>query len=206
MIDKSTIFAISFLGALFAIVASLALVYTYVMLRLVPRLKRSFREFVEEVGPKAVFERANLDPAEVMQELGIAPLPSASGGTVRVVFTCEDHGRCVGCPRVLAQFEAIVEHQGEASFDEFERKCYANLREQFSGDGLMDGESETERQKRIAARVVEALVREGFAVTHARGVVWSIGKDERATFAGWLSAARTGCQRFVDKDDQEKVA
>ena len=41
--STSTIFGVSFLGALFAILASLLLVYTYVMLRLIPRIKRSFR-------------------------------------------------------------------------------------------------------------------------------------------------------------------
>jgi hypothetical protein len=29
---------------------------------------------------------------------------------------------------VLAQFEAIIKNQGEASFDEVERKCYEKLR------------------------------------------------------------------------------
>ena len=70
--STSTIFAVSFLGALFAIVSSLLLVYTYVTLRLIPKIKRSFRAFVEEIGPKALFERANLDPAELMQELGVS--------------------------------------------------------------------------------------------------------------------------------------
>ena len=206
--STSTIFGVSFLGALFAILASLLLVYTYVMLRLIPRIKRSFREFVEEIGPKAVFERANLDPVELMQELGISPaeaeaIEQRSAGAVRIIFTCEDHGRCVGCPKVLAQFEAIIRHQGEDSFDEAERKCYAHLQDQIACDALLDGESETERQKRIAGRVVETLVREGFAVTHARGVVWAIGKDDRATFVGWLSAARSDCEKLIDQDKQE---
>ena len=207
MIDgpsTSTIFGVSFLGALFAILASLLLVYTYVTLRLIPKIKRSFREFVAEIGPKAVFERANLDPVEVMQEFGISPAAATAGAsTVRIVFTCEDHGRCVGCSKVLAQFEAIIRHQGEDSFDEAERKCYAHLQDQIACDALLDGESETERQKRIAGRVVETLVREGFAVTHARGVVWAIGKDDRATFVGWLSAARSDCEKLIDQDKQE---
>lgn len=160
----STIFTVSFLGALFAIVASLLLVYTYVTLRLIPKIKRSFRAFVEEIGPKALFERANLDPAEVMQELGVtseAALAIKKGagdperGAVRIIFTCEDHGRCSGCSKVLAQFEAIIKHQGEDSFDEVERKCYAQLKDQLAEDALLDGESEIERQKRIAARVIE---------------------------------------------------
>ena len=209
--STNTIFGVSFLGALFAILASLLLVYTYVMLQFIPKIKRSFREFVEEIGPKAVFERANLDPVELMQELGISPAEVAiaqqrSNGTaagVRIVFTCEDHGRCVGCPKVLAQFEAIIRHQGEDSFDEVERKCYAQLRDQIACDALLDGESETERQKRIAGRVVEALIREGFADTHARGVVWAIGKQDRATFVGWLSAARACCEKLTEQDEQE---
>jgi len=209
--STSTIFGVSFLGALFAILAALLIVYTYVTLRLVPRIKRSFHEFVEEVGPKAVFERANLDPVEVMQQLGVLPAEAAAAfaqqsgnaGTVRIVFTCEDHGRCVGCPKVLAQLEAIIRHQGEASFDAVERKCYAQLRDQLAGDALRDGEAEPERQKRIAGRVVETLVREGFAATHARGVVWAIGKADRATFAGWLSAARVCCEKLTA---QEEVA
>lgn len=196
--STSTIFGVSFLGALFAIVASLLLVYTYVMLRLIPKIKRSLREFVEEIGPKAVFERANLDPLEVMQELGISPPKiEPSAGAVRISFTCEDHGRCDGCPKVLAQFEAIIRHQGEGSFDEVERKCYAQLRKLNVRDAPLDGESEADRQKRIAARVIETLVREGFAITHARGVVWAIGKDDRATFASWLSAARLDCEKLT---------
>jgi hypothetical protein len=207
----SAIFGVSFLGALFAILVSLLIVYTYVKHRLVPKLKRSFREFVEEVGPKAVFERANLDPAELMKELGISPAEAAviaqqtgdtTAGGVRIVFTCEDHGRCAGCPKVLAQFEAIIRHQGEASFDEIERKCYARLLDQLKDDAQLPGESETDRQKRIAARVVDALIHEGFVATHARGVVWAIGKDDRATFAGWLSAARASCEKIVSQDKE----
>jgi hypothetical protein len=201
-LSASTIFGLSFLGALFAILASLLFVYTYVMLWLLPRIKRGFRALVAEIGPKAVFERMDLDPVEMMQQFGVAPA-AAEARAVGIVFTCEDHGRCFGCPKVLAQFEAIIRHQGEDSFDEVERKTYAQLREQLSRDALLDGESETERQKRIAARVIETLVREGFAVTHVRGVVWAIGKDDRATFVGWLTAARTCCEKLTEQDEQE---
>lgn len=198
----STIFAVSFLGALFAIVASLLLVYTYVTLRLVPKLKRGFREFVEEVGPKAMFERADVDPTELMRQLDITPpTPSGPAGAIRIVFTCEDHGRCVGCPKVLAQFEAIIRQQGEASFDDVERECYARLRDQLAADACIEGESETDRQKRIAARVIDALVREGVSAAHARGVVWATGKDARASFASWLAEARQSCAK-----PQEDVA
>lgn len=46
------------------------------------------------------------------------------------------------------------------------------------------------------------------------GTVWAIGKDARATFVGWLSAARADCEKIcgktcekvVEQDDQEKVA
>lgn len=201
------IFAVSFLGSLFAILVSLLLVYSWVTLRLIPRLKESFRALVGEVGARAIFERAGVSPEQVMQDVGLDPTTAAvaairardSGPSVptpiRVVFTCEDHGRCVGCPRVLAQFEAIIRHQGEDTFDEVERRCYAQLREQIASDALLDGESETSRQRRIATRVVEALVREGFSENAAREAVWSRGKDVRATFADWLSAARAGCQR-----------
>jgi hypothetical protein len=176
------------------------------------------REFVGEIGPRAVFERANLDPAEAMRQLGVSPAEAAAAiakqraaaiGTdgapsaVRVIYTCEDHGRCAGCPRVLAQFEAIIRHQGEDSFDAVEKKCYGQLRDQLASDALLPGESEADRQKRIAARVVEALVCEGFASNRARGVVWTIGKDERATFAAWLSAARESC---VDARDEGRVS
>lgn len=199
--STSTIFAISFLGSLFAIVASLLLVYTYVTLRLIPKIKRSFRDYVADIGPKALFDNAQLDPAEVMEQFGISPgAPQGASqqpSGVRIVFTCEDHGRCVGCPKVLAQFEAIVRHQGEDSFDAVERRCYAQLKAQLADDARIDGESEADRQKRIAARVVEALVREGFAAAHARGVVWAIGKDDRASFAAWFSAARASCQQIA---------
>ena len=240
------IFLISFLGSLFAILVSLLVVYSYVMLRLFPRLKRGVREFVEEVGPRAVFERANVDPAEAMRQLGISPAaaplaperqqailsnwhqivdgkggvsPAAAAasfavasddvtrrkGAVRVVFTCEDHGRCVGCPKVLAQFEAIVKHQGAENFDEVERKCYEQLCEQLASDALLDGESETDRQKRIAARVIETLVREGCASRVAHAVVWSRKKEDRATFAGWLSVARRDCEKLSIEDEEHVV-
>lgn len=213
------IFAVSFLGALFAILASLLIVYTYVMLRLIPKLKLGLHALIEEIGPRALFERANLDPAEAMRQLGLSPdeaviaqqraagavvAHDAAPGVVRIIFTCEDHGRCVGCPKVLAQFEAIVRHQGEETFDEVERKCYAQLRDQLASDALRDGESEVERQKRIAARVVEALVREGCASSIAHSVVWSRKKEDRATFAGWLLAARSGSADLVQ--DEEHVA
>lgn len=208
-------FLLAFLGALFAIFVSLLIVYTYVKHRFVPKLMRSIREFVGEVGPRAVFERANLDPAEAMRQLGVSPAEAAaaiakqraatigtdgaSPSAVRIIYTCEDHGRCVGCPRVLAQFEAIIRHQGEDSFDEVEKKCYEQLRDQLASDALLPGESEADRQKRIAARVVEALVCEGFASSRARGVVWTIGKDARATFAAWLTAARESCDAARDE-------
>jgi hypothetical protein len=200
------VFAISFLGALFAILVSLLLVYSWVTLRLIPHLKKSFRALVGEVGAKAIFERAGVSPERAMQDVGLDPTAAAvaairardnepSTAPIRVVFTCEDHGRCVGCPRVLAQFEAIIRHQGENTFDEVERRCYAQLREQIASDTLLDGESETSRQRRIAARVVETLVREGFSENAAREAVWSRSKDVRATFADWLLAARAGCRR-----------
>ena len=213
------IFVVAFLGALFAIFVALLVVYTYVTLRLAPRLTKGLRSFVQEVGPKAVFERANLDPAEAMRQLGVSPAEAAaaiaqqqpvvaSSGTVRVIYTCEDHGRCEGCSKVLAQFEAIIKHQGEDTFDEVERKCYAQLKEQLASDALLDGESEGDRQKRIANRVVDTLVREGFPTAHARSIVWAIGKDHRATFAGWLAVARLHCGAIVSSDDkiEEKVS
>jgi hypothetical protein len=139
------IFAVAFLGSLFAILAALLVVYTYVMLRLIPRFMQGISKLVKEIGPKAVFERANLDPVEAMRELGLSPAAAAASiavakdeidrrlgkASIRVVFTCEDHGRCDGCPKVLAQFEAIVRHQGAQSFDEVERKCYEQLAAKF---------------------------------------------------------------------------
>jgi hypothetical protein len=138
------IFAVSFLGALFAILAALAIVYTYVMLFLIPRLKRGIHEWIAEMGPKAIFEQAKVDPAEAMRELGIDVVhPSRRPGgeadrpwvkdVCEVVYTCEDHGRCPGCPKVIAQFEAILRHQG--ALDEIERRCYDALRAQLAGDG-----------------------------------------------------------------------
>jgi hypothetical protein len=206
--STGTIFGVSFLGALFAILASLLIVYTYVTLWLIPKFKRSFREFVAEIGPKALFDRANLDPAEVMEQLGVTADAAAKpqADAVRVIFTCEDHGRCVGCPKVLAQFDAIVRHQGEESFDEVERKCYAHLKEQLAGDARIDGESEVDRQKRLAARIVEVLTCEGYAVSSCRSAVWAIGKEARATLETWLSAARARCAQIAPLDDEEKVA
>ena len=206
-------FGLSFLGALFAIVVSLLIVYTYVTWRLLPRLMRGLRAYVEEIGPRAVFERAHIDPAEAMRQLGVssrerisaaeATAAVAANGAVRVVFTCEDHGRCAGCPKVLAQFEAIIKHQGAESVDEVEQKCYTQLRELLASDTLLDGESEADRQKRIAARVIETLIREGAASSIAHAVVWSRRKEDRSTFAGWLSAARTGCEEMTIADEED---
>jgi hypothetical protein len=217
------IFVVSFLGALFAILAALAIVYTYVTLRVIPRLKRGIREWVEEIGPKAIFEQAKVDPAEAMRELGIDVMhPSRVPGRpdspwiaatkpaepkaqeVRIVyaFACEDHGRCAGCPKILAQFEAIVRNQGADSFDEEERECYERLRDQMASDARI-GENEIERQKRIAARVIETLVREGCASSLAHGVVWSRTKEDRATFATWLSAARAGRESLAIADEED---
>lgn len=204
------IFALSFLGALFAILVALLLVYTYVKHRLVPKLMISLREYVGEIGPSAVFERANVDPAEAMRQLGVSSAEivaalakqRASVDGIRIIYTCEDHGRCVGCAKVLAQFEAIIRHQGEDSFDDVEKKCYAQLREQLGNDVPLPGESEADRQKRIAVRVVEALVREGFDPGHARGVVWATGKEDRSSFAAWFSAARVGC----DAEDERSMS
>lgn len=192
-VPLSTIFVVSFLGTLFAIVVALLGVYTYITLRLVPKLKRGVHDYVQEIGPKALFDQANVDPLEAMQHLGAMP-------SAKIIFTCEDHGRCAGCPKVLAQFEAILRHQGK--LDEIEQAYYERLKDQLAIDMLLPGESEPNRQKRIADRVVEALIGEGFVATHARGVVWAIGKDDRATFVGWLSAARTSCEKF----QQESVS
>ncbi len=208
--STSTIFGVSFLGALFAILVALLVVYTYVTLRLVPKLKRGLRALVEEIGPRAVFEQANFDPAEAMRQLGVSPAEAAAAIAQQrsAIFTCEDHGRCLGCPRVLAQFEAIIRHQGEASFDEVERTRYAQLRDQLANDVSLPDESEADRQKRIAVRVIEALVREGCASSIAHSVVWSRRKEDRATFAAWLSAARSGREKLVvqDEADEEDVA
>jgi len=195
-------FLVSFLGALFAILASLLIVYTYVKHRLIPKLKHGLHEMVEEIDPRAVFDRANIDPAEVMRQLGVSPEAPRAPGAIRVIYTCEDHGRCDGCSKVLAQFEAIIRHQGEASFDEVEKKCYAQLRDQLVGDVLLSGESEIDRQKRIAVRVVEALVREGCTASIAHSVVWSRRKEDRATYAAWLSAARSDREKLVVQDEE----
>lgn len=205
-------FAIAFLGALFAIALALLAVYTYVVHGLIPQIMKGVRSFVEEVGPRAVFERANLDPVEAMRQIGVSPAKAAAtisaiagpraAEAVRVIFTCEDHGRCVGCPKVLAQFEAIVRHQGLDSFDEVERRCYVQLQALVASDLALEGESDGDRQRRIAGRVVEALVREGFKPSIARGVVWGCGKDARETFAGWLMVARASCQQLTPKDEE----
>lgn len=206
------IFAVSFLGALFAILTSLLIVYSYVVLRLIPRLKKSLHAFIAEVGPRALFERSGVDPAQMMRDLGIDVIHPSRGAkadaappaprSVRVVFTCEDHGRCDGCPRVLAQFEAIIKHQGAESFDEVERQCYEQLCALVKSDMALEGEGEPDRQRRLAAQVVETLVREGFALTVVRGVVWGCGKETRETFAGWLSAARESCQLMTIKNEE----
>ena len=272
------IFVVAFLGALFAILTSLLVVYTWVTLYLIPRLKKSFRTYVGEIGPKAIFERAGLTPEEVMRDAGLDPIAahaaaarargSAPSG-IHVVFTCEDHGRCAGCPRVLAQFEAIVTHQGAESFDEVERTCHDQLREKFApqiaeekaigswivGQLAKDGvdadlalaaatavkptatyadvkdltaawyvaalnycrkwrawarlgvdedaaaEGEVSRQRQLAVRLVETLVREGAAISAARGAVWSCTAAQRSTFASWIDAARVR----LDSEDERRA-
>lgn len=158
MIDVSTgtIFVVSFLGSLFAIIAALALTYTYVTLRLIPKLKRGLQEIAASEPNAAADElmgqlRISLDESAAAfkdsswERVG-TPRAKDSKPAVRVIFTCEDHGRCVGCPKVLAQFDAIIRHQGEASFDEVERKCYATLCERWQ-----DGETEDARQNERVA-------------------------------------------------------
>lgn len=213
------IFAVAFLGALFAILTALLIVYSYVMLRLLPKLKHGLHALIEEIGPRALFEKANLDPAAAMRELGLSPeeavaqlgaaisgaavAPVISGGVVRIIFTCEDHGRCVGCPKVLAQFEAIIRHQGEETFDDVERKSYDQLRKQLlPSDALLNGESEVDRQKRLAAHVVETLIREGCSSSIAHSVVWSRRKEDRLTFDCWLKAARSGRDELMVQDEE----
>lgn len=178
------IFAVAFLGALFAILASLLVVYTYVMLRMLPRLKKSLFAFVEEIGPRALFERSGVDPQDALRELGIdvvAPRGDAAKSTVRV-FTCEEHGRCSGCPRVLAQFEAIIRHQGEDTFDEVERQSYAQLREHLGDPARVE-------EQRVQ-QVLEALVARGCDdVEAAYQIVRRCARDERASLESWIAAA-----------------
>lgn len=184
------VFLLSFLGSLFAILASLLAVYTYITLRLLPK----FRRFMET-------EAQRFTPAP--------QAPSAPVSTVRVVFTCEDHGRCAGCPRVLAQFEAIVRHQGVESFDDVERRCYEQLRAQFAPVETAEvveaatthptPAPEVTRQRLIASLVVDTLVNEGYTPKFARAVVWGCGKAARATFDAWLSAARDRCLKLSAK-------
>lgn len=207
------IFLVSFLGALFAILTSLLIVYTYIMLRVIPRLKKGVYDFVAEHGPKAAFAKMEIDPMEAMREFGVDvvhPSRAAPRGdwldmvhatqqssAAQLIYTCEDHGRCAGCPKILAQFAAIIKHQGK--LDEIEQKLYDQLRAQLASDDLMEGEGEADRQKRIAGRIIETLVREGTSPNAARGAVWGCAKEARATFANWLSAARQSCEK-------EKVA
>lgn len=86
------IFVVAFLGALFAIMTSLLIVYTYVMLRAIPRLKKGLHEFVEEIGPRALFERSGVDPQEAMRELGIdVVVPRGAAPKVSPAKLAEQH-------------------------------------------------------------------------------------------------------------------
>jgi ferredoxin len=50
---------------------------------------------------------------------------------VKIVYTCEDHGRCVGCPKVLAQFDAIAREQGVDTMIPEEVRAWDDLRTRF---------------------------------------------------------------------------
>jgi hypothetical protein len=136
--STSAAFAVAFLGALFAILAALLVVYTYVVLRLLPKLKRGLREMGAELGPSVVgtsreeaeaWAMVDAVAADTAQRKAASSEMLVEKKAARVIFVCEDHGRCGGCPKVLAQFEAIIRHQGEDTFDEVERTCYAQLRD-----------------------------------------------------------------------------
>ena len=120
-LSTSTIFGVSFLATLFAILCAGLLVYTYTALWFIPKLRRGLPAVVE-----AMAQGARTGEEWVASMLASQKTPTSPA--MRIIFTCEDHGRCDGCPRVLAQFEAIIRHQGEASFDEVERRCYGRLK------------------------------------------------------------------------------
>ena len=180
------IFVVAFLGSLFAILVSLLIVYSYLMLRLVPRIKRGMGEFIEKSGAPP---STAANPDAFMRQLDIT-----GRGAARVVFTCEDHGRCDGCPKILAQFEAIIRHQGIDTFDDVEIQSYEQLCAKLGIDPIQST-SEVARQRTIAARVVETLVREGIPTRSAHEAVWRQSKEVRATHAAWLSAARASCKK-----------
>lgn len=164
MIDVSTgtIFVVSFLGSLFAIIVALALTYTYVTLRLIPKFKRGLQEIAASDPNDTADEllgqlKISLDESAAAfkepswERVGAARAEDSKKAAVRVIFSCEDHGHCAGCPKVLAQFDAIIRHQGEASFDDVERKCYATLCERLQSAALLDGETDNERQNERVA-------------------------------------------------------
>ncbi len=103
-------FLLAFLGSLFALIVAILIVYTYVTVFLARRIKRWF----ESDEFRQVFSAAANAPgspfATGMVEMRAVPQPP--GPIAFVVNICEEHGRCSGCPSVLRQYLAVVEHQG----------------------------------------------------------------------------------------------
>ena len=142
----------------------------------------TFKKDVPPVGVGACAPQALSGVADVA-----SGVPQASD---LLPLACEDLGRCLGCPRGLAQLEAIVRHQGEESLSALERSHLLRRRILLAADAPMSGESETSRQGRIVARVTEVLVDDGCSPSDVHAAVWNRGKSARKTFSAWLAAAR----------------
>jgi len=153
-------FVATFLGSLFAIVVALALVYTLVTLYALPRVRAMYeaaaasptrvglrRDGEVEVAPCACGRAQYVgddvdDPMAFLYEIGWrfagdgswhCPIcvEQSNGERERIVFTCEEHGRCPGCPRVLAQFDAIARCQGADSMSPLEQRLWLELAAEF---------------------------------------------------------------------------
>lgn len=117
-------FLLAFLGSFVALLVALALVYTYLHLRLAKR----FVQWFEREGSKAVAVQAaaDNDPAGMVNMMRNAareqawcmicerPMgePQPGDPYAVLVHTCEVHGRCTGCPWVLEHMESIASIPG----------------------------------------------------------------------------------------------
>lgn len=192
-------FLVAFTGSFFAMVIAMH----YVLRRIVPKLiDRSDFQPVEPIVDAPTnsirlpitdsFDHEEVTNVVHVTRLRATPSEMDPTDAVRVIYTCEDHGRCVGCPKVLAQFEAILRHQGADSLDSIERGCYSRLREQLL--------NEYDRELQDADLVIRALIEEGCDPSVAYTVVWNCAQEDRKSFDTWLVTARTSCIRLTVSD------
>lgn len=118
----ASIFLACFLGCLFAIISTSLLVMAYQQWR----FKRAFARARE--APMMPPDEAAAQLHAAMQAANtLHPSPDMAQA-IGVVWVCTQHGRCIGCPEVLAQLDAIARIQGEHQLLPIERDWREHFR------------------------------------------------------------------------------